>query len=271
MTALSAFVKERRELKGILPEDFAKACDLNPSMISRIEGGQVERPRQKTLVKLAKGLGLSIEELQNLCKSPEPFHIPKGESFGKKLGDYRDVRLKMTQTEFANTLSKTELYTISQDDVANWENNKNLDQINRALYAIIETTLVEQARTAHWSEEEISGMKKELRDAYEDRLKYQNNQPENAFSKKLTYYREKLGMTQQEFAGALTEDAMSRDYVAHIEGGGRPSTRFILASADLLQNPGGDRKPAMYELERAEYVALGIAQRNQRESEALSR
>jgi len=54
-------------------------------------------------------------------------------SFGRSIRYYRDERLGITQTAFAKALSDSKLYTISADDIAQWESNRNLEQIDSGL------------------------------------------------------------------------------------------------------------------------------------------
>lgn len=176
------------------------------------------------------------------------------DSFGGKLRHYRDAKecLSMTQSDFAQALSASPLYTITQEDVAAWEANKKLDQIDEPLYSVIEETLCDLAKGKEWSEKDIQSMRSKLRAAYVQRLEDHSADPNNAFSKRLNLIREKLKLTQEELFNALAGDALSGEYIAQVEGGAKPSLRFILASADYFKE-----RHVLQDFTRSEYINSG--------------
>ncbi len=60
---LGEFIKKVRTEKGMSQEDLAKAARLARSYISRLEDNQFTSPSAMTLIRLAKGLGVSHDEL----------------------------------------------------------------------------------------------------------------------------------------------------------------------------------------------------------------
>lgn len=56
-------VKQIREKQNLSLRDLEKITGLRYSFIANIERGIVKDPRISTVIKLAKGLGISIDEL----------------------------------------------------------------------------------------------------------------------------------------------------------------------------------------------------------------
>lgn len=56
-------LKRIREEKGYTKTELAKRCGLNRKIIKDIEFGYVTTPTTKTLIKLADGLGITLEDL----------------------------------------------------------------------------------------------------------------------------------------------------------------------------------------------------------------
>ncbi len=56
-------IKKRRAKQGLSQEDFAKKSDVKYTTLSKIESGVVTKPSVQTMAKIAKALGVSIEEL----------------------------------------------------------------------------------------------------------------------------------------------------------------------------------------------------------------
>ena len=61
-TSLGDKLRELREAKGLRQEDLEKRSGVDSQTISNIEVGR-QMPRTQTLVKLAKGLEVSVGEL----------------------------------------------------------------------------------------------------------------------------------------------------------------------------------------------------------------
>lgn len=61
-------LRQLREKQNLSLRDFEKLTGLTYSFIANIERGIVKDPRISTVIKLAKGLGISIEELVGECK-----------------------------------------------------------------------------------------------------------------------------------------------------------------------------------------------------------
>lgn len=61
--AMADRIKLRRKELGLTQEDLARKCDLTLATVGTFERGVKDNPRLDTLVKLADGLGLSLDEL----------------------------------------------------------------------------------------------------------------------------------------------------------------------------------------------------------------
>lgn len=73
---LGEFVLQYREGIGLSQKDFGKRCDLSHVVIGYIEKGERPngdpyRPRFDTVRKLAKGMGMSAEQLIKQCEDFE--------------------------------------------------------------------------------------------------------------------------------------------------------------------------------------------------------
>ena len=74
-------VRELREKRGLTQLDLTKATGLSQATISRIESGEFENLRGKTLVKLADSLRVTTDYLLGRTDKASPQHI-----FGVDLG-----------------------------------------------------------------------------------------------------------------------------------------------------------------------------------------
>ncbi len=184
-------------------------------------------------------------------------------TFGETLSYYRDEKLGMTQTQLAQAISETSYYHLTQKDVAAWERDEGLDLCDEGLYSILEQTLVTVASQLGWADEDVAKMTHDLSCAYHYRASLRADPSNCQFGSTLARFREKLGLTQTQLYEALADDVPSRDYVANVEAGRRPSLRFILATAQLFSQHGRDGLPILSNVfDRASYLKLGIEQRN---------
>lgn len=62
-TNLAKKVKQLREKLGLSQEKLARLADVSNNTIINIEAGKQDNPTIDTLKKVAKGLGVSVEEL----------------------------------------------------------------------------------------------------------------------------------------------------------------------------------------------------------------
>ena len=56
-------IKKRRTKLGLSQEDFAQKSDVKYTTLTKIESGVIKTPSVVLVVKIAKTLGVSIEEL----------------------------------------------------------------------------------------------------------------------------------------------------------------------------------------------------------------
>lgn len=61
--AVSKRVKETRERAGLSQEDVARRADMSSAYVSRLERGVVPNPKTTDLVRIARALGLTLEDL----------------------------------------------------------------------------------------------------------------------------------------------------------------------------------------------------------------
>ena len=64
-------LKTLREERGLPVRELARRCDVNPSVISRIENGKTLSPRVDTVELLASGLGVEVEDLIRKPTNPQ--------------------------------------------------------------------------------------------------------------------------------------------------------------------------------------------------------
>ena len=63
LTRFGREVRTAREARGLSREDFANRCGLSLTTVKNIECGQGQHPRFETLIRLARGLEVSLIEL----------------------------------------------------------------------------------------------------------------------------------------------------------------------------------------------------------------
>ena len=56
-------IKVFRAKQGLTQDDLAKKANIKYSTLTKIEGGVVTKPSVQTIVKIAKSLGVSVEDL----------------------------------------------------------------------------------------------------------------------------------------------------------------------------------------------------------------
>jgi len=60
---ISRNIKKLRAKLGLTQDDLAKKADVKYTTLMKIESGTVNKPSVQTMAKIAKALGVSIEEL----------------------------------------------------------------------------------------------------------------------------------------------------------------------------------------------------------------
>ena len=60
---ISENIKKRRTKLGLSQEDFAKKSGVKYTSLTKIESGVIKTPSVLAMAKIAKALGVSIEEL----------------------------------------------------------------------------------------------------------------------------------------------------------------------------------------------------------------
>lgn len=66
-----ARVKQIRLARGLTQEQFAERSDLDPKFYQHAEAGRKPNPGMETLLKLAKGCGLTLSELFDFEREPQ--------------------------------------------------------------------------------------------------------------------------------------------------------------------------------------------------------
>jgi len=62
---ISENIKKLRAKLGLTQDDLAKKADIKYTTLMKVESGTVNKPSVQTMAKIAKALGISIEELLN--------------------------------------------------------------------------------------------------------------------------------------------------------------------------------------------------------------
>ena len=60
--AFGAYIRQKREAKGIQMNDFARQLDISPAYWSRIERELEKAPKDELITKAAEALGLNPDE-----------------------------------------------------------------------------------------------------------------------------------------------------------------------------------------------------------------
>lgn len=60
---ISENIKRLRAKLGLTQDDLAKKADIKYTTFMKVESGAVNRPSVQTMAKIAKALGVSIEDL----------------------------------------------------------------------------------------------------------------------------------------------------------------------------------------------------------------
>jgi transcriptional regulator with XRE-family HTH domain len=60
---ISENIKRLRNKLGLTQDDLAKKADIKYTTLMKIESGTVNKPSVQTMAKIAKALGVSIEDL----------------------------------------------------------------------------------------------------------------------------------------------------------------------------------------------------------------
>lgn len=60
--SFGAYIRQKREAKGILMNDFARQLEISPAYWSRIERGMEKPPKDELIKKAANLLGLDPDE-----------------------------------------------------------------------------------------------------------------------------------------------------------------------------------------------------------------
>ena len=65
MSNISKNLRKKREAKGLSQEKLARLADVANNTIIKIEGGKNQNPTLDTLKKIAKAIGISLDDLTN--------------------------------------------------------------------------------------------------------------------------------------------------------------------------------------------------------------
>jgi len=60
---ISENIKKARAKLGLTQDDLAKKADIKYTTLMKVESGTVNKPSVQTMAKIAKALGVSIEDL----------------------------------------------------------------------------------------------------------------------------------------------------------------------------------------------------------------
>ena len=96
-------------------QDLAKACDITPSALSKIEAG-INSPRANIIWKIARNLGVTVEYLldENM-PYPYPSHDYRSEFLSKSQNPEDSVRMEVTREEKAFLLALRDSHTVARE------------------------------------------------------------------------------------------------------------------------------------------------------------
>ena len=101
-----------RERAGLTQEQEAKSAGVSPTTISGIESGKITRPHLKTLLKIARALGIDVGELREPGKADAPPSStqPPLNGFGEeeRRVDRRDAALRDAIADLRRTTARNE-------------------------------------------------------------------------------------------------------------------------------------------------------------------
>ena len=60
---ISENIKKLRAKLGLTQDDLAKKADVKYATLMKVESGAINKPSVQTMAKIAKGIGVSIEDL----------------------------------------------------------------------------------------------------------------------------------------------------------------------------------------------------------------
>jgi len=60
---ISENIKKTRAKLGLTQDDLARKADIKYTTLTKVESGAVNKPSVQTMAKIAKALGVSIEDL----------------------------------------------------------------------------------------------------------------------------------------------------------------------------------------------------------------
>jgi len=63
MSTIAQNIKRLRAKQGLTQDDLAKKANIKYSTLTKLEGGVVTKPSVQTVAKIAKALGVSMEDL----------------------------------------------------------------------------------------------------------------------------------------------------------------------------------------------------------------
>ena len=107
---LGDVVKTYREARGISQNDLAKRTQISQSTLSRIEAN-IQKPRMQSLIRIAKFLDISIDELVQIGEAAEPLILTQADV--EKLPSNFMLRMQQLEPELT-TKQQGILITIAQ-------------------------------------------------------------------------------------------------------------------------------------------------------------
>jgi transcriptional regulator with XRE-family HTH domain len=60
---ISENIKKLRNKLGLTQDDLAKKADIKYTILMKVESGAINKPNVQTMAKIAKALGVNIEDL----------------------------------------------------------------------------------------------------------------------------------------------------------------------------------------------------------------
>ncbi len=104
---LGELIKDYRKSKNMTVEEFSRLSKISPSMISKLEADRLSRgvkpnPTMRTVIRVSRATGLSIEEIENRT----------GRTYKEKMNSQqRKIRQKEANKSFRAKNAEMKIYT----------------------------------------------------------------------------------------------------------------------------------------------------------------
>ena len=103
--ALGHLIRDQRQILGLSSSALARAAGVQPSTITRLEKGEVERLDPAVLHRIARILQADLEDYYVLAGSPIPRGLPSLQPYLRATTELSDEQIRQIQTLIENQMS----------------------------------------------------------------------------------------------------------------------------------------------------------------------